>query len=296
MFFALPSSSRGAGRLLRFVFSKMGLIDHHVHLYPPELNRDPAGWAEARGEAHWARLALRKRKNGEPVQEFPSVDELLRAMDAAGVERAVLLGWYWEKAETCAWHNRAMARWVRAHPDRLEAWATIQPAESADAVAAELRRAHEEGLGGLGELSPHSVGAACDAEGLGAALALATKWGWGVNLHATDPRGRPFPGKIETPAEDLIGLTRAWPGLRFTLAHWAGGFDVRELSNVWVDTAAAPLMYGEEAWAMRGVSVRAERVLFGSDYPLRLARGLDAAAGWAEFAARARENGLGGTG
>ena len=164
------------------------------------------------------------------------------------------------------------------------------------AVGAELCGAHEEGVGWVGGRCPPCVGAACDAEGLGAALALATKWGWGVNLHATDPRGRSFPGKIETPAEDLIGLTRAWPGLRFTLAHWAGGFDVRDLSNVWVDTAAAPLMYGEEAWAMRGVSVRAERVLFGSDYPLRLARGLDAAAGWAEFAARARENGLGGTG
>ena len=274
----------------------MGLIDHHVHLYPPELNRDPAAWAAERGEVHWARLCTRRRKSGEPVQEFPSVDELLRAMDAAGVERAVLLGWYWEKAETCAWHNRAMAGWVRAHPDRLEAWATIQPAAGGPEVAAELRRAREEGLSGIGELSPHSVGAACDAEGLGAALALAKKWGWGVNLHATDPLGRPFPGRIETPAEDLIGLARAWPGVRFTLAHWAGGFDVRTLDNVRVDTAAAPLMYGEAAWGMRGISARAEQVLFGSDYPLRLSPGADAAAGWAAFAASARQNGLGGRG
>jgi len=25
------------------------VIDSHVHLYPPELNRDPAGWAAAQG-------------------------------------------------------------------------------------------------------------------------------------------------------------------------------------------------------------------------------------------------------
>jgi predicted TIM-barrel fold metal-dependent hydrolase len=227
------------------------------------------------------------------VQEFPDVDELLRAMDAAGVERAVLLGWYWQKADTCAWHNRAMAAWRRAHPDRLEAWATIQPAAPAAEVEAELRRARDEGLSGLGELSPHSVGAALDAEGLDAALSIAADWGWAVNLHVTDPRGRFYPGKIETPAETLFGLVQSRPGVRFVLAHWAGGFDTRALSNVWVDTAAAPLLYGESAWAMRGETVRPERVLFGSDFPLRLSRASDAAAGWADFAAQARQNGLG---
>ena len=270
----------------------MGLIDHHVHLYPEELNRDPAGWATARGEAHWARLCVRRRKNGEPVQEFPGVDELLRAMDAAGVERSVLLGWYWEKADTCAWHNRAMATWARAHPDRLEAWATIQPAAPPEAVEAELRRARDEGLSGLGELSPHSVGARCDAPGLHVALALASAWGWAVNLHVTAPGGRSYPGKIETPAEDFFALARAWPAVRFVLAHWAGGHDVRALRNVWVDTAAAPLADGPGAWARLGATARAEQVLFGSDYPLRLRPGAAAATGWEEFAAEARAQGL----
>jgi hypothetical protein len=270
----------------------MGLTDHHVHLYPDELNRDPAGWAVACGEAHWARLCLRRRKSGEPVQEFPEVDALLRAMDAAGVERAVLLGWYWEKAETCAWHNRAMARWVAAHADRLSAWATIHPGADAAEVEAELRRARDEGLSGLGELSPHSVVARCDAPGLQAALALAAQWGWAVNLHVTAPGGRAYDGKIETPAEDFFALARDWPAVRFVLAHWAGGHDVRALRNVWVDTAAAPLADGPGAWARLGATARAEQVLFGSDYPLRLRPGADAATGWAEFAAEARAQGL----
>lgn len=267
----------------------MELIDHHVHLYPPELNRDPAGWAAAQGEAHWARLCTRRRKSGESVQEFPAVDQLLRAMDAAGVARSILLGWYWEKAETCAWHNRAMAGWVRAHSDRLSAWATIQPAGRPPDILAELHRAREEGLSGLGELSPHSVGVRCDAPGLVEALACAAEWGWGVNLHVTDPGGRAYPGKIETPAEDFVALARAWPTVRFTLAHWAGGFDVRELRNVWVDTAAAPLLYGTKAWARGAQMTRPEQVLFGSDYPLRLMPGMDATAGWSAFVAEARQ-------
>lgn len=63
----------------------MPIIDAHVHLYPPEVNRDPAGWAAACGESHWAELCTRQRKNGQAVQGFPSVDKLLHDMDAAGM-------------------------------------------------------------------------------------------------------------------------------------------------------------------------------------------------------------------
>jgi predicted TIM-barrel fold metal-dependent hydrolase len=271
----------------------MGLVDHHVHLYPAELNRDPAGWAAARGETRWAEMCVRTRRDGMPVQEFPEVDELLRAMDAAGVARAVLLGWYWEKAETCAWHNRAMGGWVAAHPDRLAAYATIHPGGSAAEVRAELRRARDEGLSGLGELSPHSVGVSIESEGMHAALELAQEWRWTVNLHVTEPRAKPYPGMVLTPESDFRALAFAWPRVEFVLAHWAGAYDVRDLPNVRVDTAAAPLIYGEKAWAMRGVSVRPEQVLFGSDYPLRLRPGQSAAEGWRLFAEAARQNGLG---
>lgn len=267
----------------------MPKVDHHVHLYPTELNRDPAGWAARHGEAHWAKLCTRRRLNGEAVQEFPAVDELLRAMDGAGLERAVLLGWYWERAETCAWHNDAMAGWVRAHPDRLSAYATVQPGGEAEEVVRELRRARETGMfSGVGELSPHSVGAGMDASGLRAALELAREWDWPVNLHVTPPGGRAYPGRVETPLADFETLARAWPGVRFVLAHWAGGLDVSELCNVFVDTAAAPLSQGAGAWGMIGRTVRAEQVLFGSDYPLRLKPGADAAAGLAAFAEEAR--------
>lgn len=268
----------------------MPRIDHHVHLYPDELNRDPARWAAAHAEPHWAGLCLRRRANGSPVQDFPSVGQLLHALDAAGLERAVLLGWYWENADTCRWHNRAMAAWVRAHPDRLSAFAALQPAAPAERIEQELALAREEGLCGLGELSPHSVGARCDSPGMQAALALAEAWSWPVNIHVTDPRGRSYPGKIETPAEDFCTLARTWPRVRFTLAHWAGGHDLRSHPNVWVDTAAAPLIYGDEAWAMRGQSVRADQILFGSDYPLRLYRDADAATGLARFTAEARRH------
>jgi uncharacterized protein len=279
------------------------LIDHHVHLYWPAVNADPAGWAAQAGEGHWAQLCARRRKNGTPVQGFPDVAELLRAMDVASVTRAVLLGWYWERAETCAAQNRFYARCVAAHPDRLAAWATITPHAPAAVVRAELARARAEGLTGLGELSPQSVGAGIDAPGLAAAFACAAEWDWPVNLHVTDPLAPDYPGKVETPWQDFAELLTRWENVRCVLAHWAGGYDVREFSNAWVDTAAAPLLYGAahaagaSGWGHVGRTVRAAQVLWGSDFPLDLMRGSAAegvAAGWSRFAAEARAHGLAG--
>lgn len=265
----------------------MARVDHHVHLYPPALNADPAAWASQAGEAHWAKLCLRRRRDGRAVQEFPSVDDLLRALDAAGLDRALLLGWYWEKPATCAWHNRALAAWARAHPDRLSAWATFHPGSTPEVVSAELHRARDEGLTGLGELSPQSVGSTLQAPGLQIALDLAEAWGWAVNFHVTDPASRPYPGRVDTPPQDFITLARNRPRLSLVLAHWAGGADVRALPNVAVDTAAAPLLYGDAAWSMVGRTARFDQVRFGSDYPLRLTPAHDAASGLATFASTA---------
>ena len=249
------------------------VIDSHVHLYADAINRDPAGWAAAHGEAHWATLCTRKRKDGRAVQGFPSVGELLAEMDEAGVERALLLGWYWARAENCAAQNRFFAECVRAHPDRLSAFATVQPAAGAAQAVAELRRAGEEGLCGLGELSPHAQGYAVDGAAFGAVLAVALERGWPVNLHVTDGRGRAYPGRVETPLGDFVKLARDWPAVRFVLAHWGGGQPLRDeagefFENVYYDTAASPLLYKAEIWREFLQKTGAGRVLFGSDFPL----------------------------
>lgn len=249
------------------------VIDSHVHLYPPEVNLDPVGWGAAQGEPHWATLCTRRRKNGALVQGFPSVDELLAEMDRAGVERAVLLGWYWEQAANCSRQNRFFAECVRAHGDRLSAFATVQPVAGGAAAVAEMRRAMEDGLVGLGELSPHAQGYAADGAEFAAVLAAAAEWRWPVNLHVTDARGPVYPGRTETPQEDFCGLARAWPSVRFVLAHWGGGRALRDgagqvFENVSYDTAASPLLYDGGIWPRFMAEAGVEKVLFGSDYPL----------------------------
>ncbi|MBX3735471.1 MAG: amidohydrolase [Candidatus Didemnitutus sp.] len=264
-------------------------VDAHVHLYPPEVAADPEAWAAARGETHWARLCTRRRQNGAPVQLFPSVDELLRDMDAARIDRSVLLGWYWEKPATCAAQNRFYERCVRAHPDRLAACAAVHPDD-----LAELRRARDAGFCGVGELSPHSQGLASDDPRVTELLQCAGELKLPVNLHVTDPASRRYDGWVATPLDDFARWARELPETRFVLAHWGGGmaFDPasRALANVWFDTAASPLLYDATAWQRAVTAVGAERLLFGSDYPLRLFPRDDAGSGLARFAGEARAN------
>ena len=275
----------------------MRVIDAHVHLYPPEAGREPTAWAAARGEPHWAELCTRRRKDGHPVQGFPSVDELLRALDAAGVTRAVLLGWYWENHATCVEQNRFYAGCLKAHPDRLAAFATVQPVAGATALA-EIAWAKENGFRGLGELSPHSQHVALDDATWRAVLARAGQLKLPVNLHVTDPASRGFPGRVETPLEDFARLAREFPETKFILAHWGGGlaFDPanRALPNVWYDSAASPLLYGPDVWRRAEAAVGAERILFGSDYPLRLYPKTEAGSGLGGLLAEARQAGMAG--
>ncbi len=271
----------------------MSTIDAHVHLYPPEVNRDPAGWAAAHGEPHWAQLTTRRRKNGSLVQGFPSVDELLRELDTAGIERAVLLGWYWERPENSAAQNRFFAEWVRLHPTRLSACATINPVAGGSATLAEIRWAKDAGFVGLGELSPHAQGYVMDDPVFREALALAGELHLPVNLHVTDPDSRPYPGRVLTPLGDFVALAQALPQTTFVLAHWGGllplraeyAAAVRALGNLYYDTAASPLMYDATIWRRFVDGVGVEKVLFGSDLPLSLYPRIEAGAGLVRFVA-----------
>jgi len=208
----------------------------------------------------------------------------------------VLLGWYWEKPETCEWQNRFYAGCVRTHPDRLDAFATLHPRAGREATLAQVRRAQEEGLIGLGELSPHAQGYGADDPVFRDALSLAGELRLPVNLHVTDPDGRAYPGRVETPLADFARLARECPTVNFILAHWGGMLPLRDpaaksLQNVFYDTAASPLLYDGGVWRRFVEAVGADRVLFGSDYPLNLFPRLEAGPEMMRLIAEARAHG-----
>jgi predicted TIM-barrel fold metal-dependent hydrolase len=274
------------------------IVDCHVHLYPPEVNGDPAAWAAAHNEPRFAALCTRRRRNGRPVQFFPSLEGLLSDMDAAGIDFAVLLGWYWENQASCVLQNRFYAGCVRSHPDRLAAFAALNASGPPHQVLEEVRRAREDGLAGLGEIFPAAQGFGAGGPGFAEVLSLAGDLRMPVNLHATDPGGRPYPGMLPTPHAEFLGMARDHPSTLFILAHWGGMLPILApgalaLPNLHYDTAASPLMYDPGVWTRFIGAVGATRVLFGSDYPLNLYPREDSGHSWPRLLAEARGAGIG---
>ena len=96
-------------------------------------------------------------------------------------------------------------------------------------------------------------------------------------IHLSEPVGRLYPGKGGTSPRKGFDFAARHPDLKLIYAHWGGGLpfyelmpDVREaLANVWYDCSASPYLYrAGDLPDCRWMSWGAEKILFGSDYPL----------------------------
>ena len=249
------------------------IIDCHTHCYPQEVTVNPRAWAEKQGELHWEGLVA--PLGGKSLQDWATPEQMLTAMDEAGLQKAVLLGWYWENETTCRWHNEVIAEWIEVAPERFVGFAAILPNKH---VVEQLETAKALGLSGVGELH---IGVQNFHAGTPAWLELG-EWcisnNWPVSLHATEAAGHPHAGAIPTPLNEFVRLAQSVPVLKMILAHLGGGLPFFEhnprlrdaLRNVYYDTAACPLLY--DIGLIRHVikMVGPEKLLFGSDYPLRL--------------------------
>jgi len=228
-------------------------------------------------------------------------------MDAASVTRVILQAWYWETPESCALQNRFYADCIRQHPDRLSACAAIHSRTGTARVLDEIRRAADNGFVGLGELSPHSQNIPPTDPALHAAFALAGELNLAVNLHVTESAGvagaKNYPGKIPTPLADFTAWAQTHPQTRFVLAHWgarlpldpAQAASARAAKNICYDTAASPLTYGATSatiWREMPAAAGADRILFGTDFPLVLYPKTETEPSMTTLATEAKTSGL----
>jgi len=249
------------------------IIDCHTHAYPKEVVEVPRAWALERGETHWADVVAPQDRPS--IQGWSDPQSMLAAMDAAGVERAVLLGWYWEQEATCRWHNDVMTEWIQAAPERLSAFAAIYP--NADVID-QLEQARSQGLCGVGELHLGVQGFDADNPHWKAMAEWCVAHDWPINCHATEMAGHKHPGSVPTPVQNFVEMAEASPDLKLILAHWGGGLAFFEqnprlrrlLTNVYYDASASPLLYDMGVFQQMAALVGPDKLLFGSDYPLRL--------------------------
>lgn len=244
-----------------------GIVDSHVHIFPPEIVRLRAGYLEREG---WFGLLYEN-----PRALLIDAEQLIAALDEAGVERAVLCGFPWADDAVCREHNAYLADAARRYPDRLS-WLGIVVPGSSDCER-DARTCFELGALGIGEVNADAQGFDWrDADLLRPLVECCRSAGRPVLLHASEAVGHHYPGKGAATPDKLIEFLTHFPGVNVVAAHWGGGLPFFELMpevrgvtrNVVYDSAASTYLYRSDIVRVVLDLVGPERVLFGSDYPV----------------------------
>ena len=205
-----------------------------------------------------------------------TADELVEAMDQAHVDIAVVMGPGWADWATAREANDYILESVSLYPSRLVGLCSVNPVWGDDAVR-EVERCASAGIRGIGELHPNTQGFDIGVkEAMAAVMEAALRLELIVVSHASEPVGHCYPGKGTTTPDKLYDFVRNFPKIRIVCAHWGGGLpfysvmpEVAEvLASVYFDTAASPLLYGSHIFSAITTLNGANRVLFGTDFPL----------------------------
>jgi uncharacterized protein len=191
-----------------------------------------------------------------------TVDDLLREMDASEVHGAVVCPMGAELAVRNREGNDRMAAAMRAHPERLVGFATVNPWWGADAIRELDRAVSRLELKGL-KLHPVLQGFHINDDIVLAVVERAVELGLVTYVHTGTP-------VVSLPLQ-LLELASRYPEGRFIAGHMGGAdfyIDVPlsfpRAENVWLETSLSPHAgYVDEALAAVGTS----RMLFGSDTP-----------------------------
>ena len=242
------------------------IIDAHTHRYSEEVIADPVAFAVRTGEEKW--LSMVSPSDRTTLQGWADRKTMLHDMDAAGVAKCVLLGWYWERYQTCMEANDWHRTWMEQDPDRFICFLSVRP--GIPDIVEYLKQAREDGFQGIGESHPWAQGFSIRDKEWIRVMEFACSHGWPVNFHVTDPSGKHYPGKTLTPMEDFLWLSKELPELKIILAHagalYALNHPVPE--NFYFDLAACPLLYPPSIYQQLIDSTGPEKILWGTDYPL----------------------------
>jgi hypothetical protein len=244
------------------------IIDAHTHLFPEDVRKNRSFFCR-RDEGF--RIIY-----GNEKARLASLEDLVRTMDRDGVERSVICGFPWKDPAVCREGNDFLLHCWHQYPRRLIPFACL-PLRLPRIAERELERCLSLGMHGIGELAFYQQETSHrDMRRLSAILQPLSGQGIPLLLHANEPVGHDYPGKSLKDLWPIYQLLLALPGMNIILAHWGGGFFFYELMPevaraarmVYYDTAASPFLYRPLIYKIALKIVGAERILFGSDYPL----------------------------
>lgn len=242
------------------------IIDAHAHVFPPEF--------VAGRETLAARDPAFAELYREPGARLATGEGLIASMDAAGVATTWVQGFAWTSAGDVREHNDYLARLGFEAGERVRLFGAFQPA--VPGAANELRRLHDQGFIGIGELRPGNQGYSLDDERVREVFAAARDLHMILLFHVSEPVGHAYPGKRGLGIEEFVRFAGWYAPGRIVAAHLGGGLpfymtmpEVREaLRSTWFDTAAWHLLYDPIALQYTLALAGSDRLLFGSDFAL----------------------------
>ncbi len=243
------------------------IIDFHTHVFPDEVRANREEFLER--EAWFGTLYA------NPKHKLASAEDIVASMEAAGVDRTVVLGFPWRDGGLCREHNSYILDGVRRFPDKLIGFGIVQPLDAGDAK--ELDRCLSGGLMGMGELGPDSQRYDLEAKWvLADAVEVLLHHDRPLLTHSSEPLGHDYAGKGTVTPPRLLKLASNFPELKIVLAHWGGGLpfyelmpEVRDtLRNVYYDSAASTYLYSFDIFPIAAQLVGTGRILWGTDFPL----------------------------
>ena len=211
------------------------------------------------------------------VQDYADVQAIVAALDDAGIDMAVWQGEYYRHHATCVARNRSVQQAIQGAPTRIQAFVVVQP--NHPNACDEIERGIAKGMCGVGELNPIAQGFSLRDAGFLRCAEYCARHEIPLLLHVNEPVGSAYPGKVNIPLVDCYEVAARFPELRLILAHWGGGLFfyemmpnvARTLANVYYDTAAGSLIYPDIAKIVHvALTVAPQKILFGSDFPLKL--------------------------
>ncbi|MBU2534843.1 MAG: amidohydrolase family protein [Chloroflexota bacterium] len=258
------------------------IIDFHTHVFPPQVKQKRGQYIDR--DPCFALLYAKKEA------KIATAEELIDSMDRAGIDISVIVNFGWMTHELCTETNDYILESIARFPKRLIGFCTVQP-QSLDAAIAEIERCAQNGAKGIGELRPDIQLLDLEDEAIISPLMETVKKHRLILLtHASEPAGHDYPGKGIITPDVLYPFITHYPDVTIVCAHWGGGLPFyalmpevqKALQNVYFDTAASPFLYQPQIYTLGSQLVGADKILFGSDYPLllqtRLLQEIDSAA------------------
>ena len=244
------------------------ILDGHTHVFPEEVCR--------RREDYFADEPAFRLLYESPKSRLVTPPEMVGAMEEAGVEAAVVMGFPWRREALWRRQHEVILEAMRRYPRTLIGFCAVHILEPG--AAREVERCLAAGFKGVGELAWYEADLGDDLTAALAPIAeLCAHYRVPLLVHTNDPVGAVYPGKAALSLPALYNAIKAFPNVDWILAHWGGGLPFyglmkkegpQVLSRVYFDTAASPYLYRPQIYRLVAEMVGPEKIIFGSDSPL----------------------------